>query len=160
MAKNWFKTAKTAARKINIKSTAVVVDTETLIPPSNKNAHPLQYLDPNTKKPPEVIRWTWSPITGEMRIGPTTTHASQTGGQPFDSLVRGFYFPQKKLIAIRPFFWPQGAYDYWDESHEELNVKVTNAITTILKLALPKAQIEQQTDNQWLKNKIDPFRKW
>lgn len=157
------KQLKEAARKLRIKNVANVTDNGGLVPPKNKAAaHPFLWNDPNTQKPPEVIRWVWSPTTGEMRLGPASHHAEQIGRDqiPFDGWVRGFYFPARKQIAVRPYFWPQGPYDDWDASHAELNDQVRNTITNVLRSAVPNANIQTEVGNSWLQNNIDQRQRW
>ena len=150
------------ARKIKIAHNNLnITSTGQLLPQKNKK-NPFLWLNPFTNKPPDVIRWIWSPETGEMRLGMETFHGEQIGknSKLFDSWVRGFYFPKTNKFAVRPFYWPEGAYDYWDKDHRMLNAVIMDATSKILKNIMPNAEIELEVDNAWLKNKVDQFVKW
>jgi hypothetical protein len=91
------------ASKINITNTGY------LEPPQGKGGtkkllHPFFWVNQYGEKP-SVIRWVWNPHTGEMRVGDQMSHAMMISSKDmsFDNWLRGFYFPAKKEIAIRPF---------------------------------------------------------
>jgi hypothetical protein len=157
---NWWK-KEAQAKKFPINSNINITNTGELVAPKGKpKAFPFQYVMPMGNAP-ETIRWVWNPRTGEMRMNPSGFHAQQIKkDEKFDQWVRGFYFPKKKLVAIRPYFSPSGAYDNWDASHAALNENIVARLTQALNKAFPGAKIEQGVDNQWLKNNINPLQNW
>lgn len=148
-----------AARLIRIVNHANITTVEGLEPPKRRKARNQFYWDQQgafVPKPPGTIRFIWSPVTGEMRLGTENNHAEQMGkGEGFDSWVRGFFFPEQKLVAIRPFFWPQGAHDVWDAEHADLNNRVMTTISNIMKNLIPSARIKADVDNNWLRSSVN-----
>lgn len=113
------------------------------------------YKEKGQQKVPQEIRWVWDPISGDMYVGTQDHHSEMTpSGTDWSAVLRGFYFPDKKLIAIRPYFWPDGAHDYWDGDHAELSADIQMtfimAMKPILQLQDPEVDFQTNIDNSWL----------
>lgn len=125
-------------------------------PQMDSNTHPFFWMLPGQKVPQE-IRWIWDPISGDMYVGTQDRHSEMTpSGTDWSAVLRGFYFPDKKLIAIRPYFWPDGANDYWDGDHAELSadIQITfiMAMKPILQQQDPEVDFQTNIDNSWLQS--------
>jgi hypothetical protein len=103
-------------------------------PPGMENEFPFFWISTYDHKAPDKIRWVWSPLSGEMIIGNDSRHFNQLGENPTherDSYVKGFYFPEYKTVAIRPFHWPQNIYD-------GMNWKVSDRVCGQIKYLLER----------------------
>jgi len=123
-------------------------------PQEDVNVHPIFWKEPGQRTPSE-IRWVWDPLTGNMNIGTQSRHSGMTpSGTEWDAVLRGFYFPNQKLVSIRPYYWPNGDYDQWDEGHAELSADIQMAfimaIQPTLKQQEPEIQFKTNIDNRWL----------
>lgn len=118
------KALKNPSKKIEI------TKTEGLSPLSKKVVSPFFWKGDNNKKP-AMIRWMWNPLSGEMRLSATgQMHSSYVKkDEKFDHWVRGFYFPEKKHIVIRPYA-PFGPYEY----DSEISNRMLDYIGNLLKL--------------------------
>jgi hypothetical protein len=97
-------------------------------PPGMENEFPFFWTD-SSGRAPDKIRWVWSPINGEMVIGNDSRHNLQLGENPQyapESYVRGFYFPEYTIVAIRPYHWPNSIYD-------DMNWKLSDRVCGHLK---------------------------
>ncbi len=126
-------------------------------PQADLNAHPFFWKesDGSLQKDPSEIRWVWNPMTGDLHIGTQDRHSEMTPRDTdWESVLRGFYFPAKKLVAIRPFYWPDGTYDQWDEGHAELSADVQMTFVMAMQPTLqqqdPEVEFKTNIDNKWL----------
>jgi len=125
-------------------------------PKPDMQAYPFFWKEIGQKTPQE-IRWIWNPQTGDMYVGTQLRHAGMTPqGTEWDSVLRGFYFPSNKTVAIRPFYWPDGSYDQWDTGHAELSADIqmifVTAIEPTLKQQEPEIDFKLNIDNKWLQS--------
>jgi len=126
------------------------------VPKVDQNAHPFFWKERGQRVPSE-IRWIWNPQTGDMYVGTQSRHAGMTpSGTDWDSVLRGFYFPSNKTVAIRPFYWPNGTYDQWDSDHAELSADIQMIFVTAIQPTLeqqePAVQFQLNIDNKWLQS--------
>ncbi len=124
-------------------------------PQKDMSAHEFFWLEPGQRVPSE-IRWIWNPMTGDAHVGTQSRHSGMTpSGTDWDSVLRGFYFPDKKMVAIRSYYWPNGAYDQWDEGHSQLNADIQMAFVMAVKPTLqqqdPGVDFSLNIDNGWLR---------
>ena len=118
--------------------------------------NPFLWHSSYTGKRPFWIRFVWNPQTGRMILGvPLECYHHKdiipsSRRYPIDAWVRGFYFPEKRWIGIRPFFWPAGPEDQWNKQHATLNDRIMKALVPMLRRILPKARIETNIDNNRL----------
>jgi hypothetical protein len=168
------------AKQLSIVRSINVVSTGTLQPPriykdrknplagweEDKSLFPFFWkekgMTDSTQSEPLDIRWVWEPTTGNMYIGTDSRHAVMTPrGVPGDSVLRGFYFPSKKMVSIRPYYCPSDQWDQWDEGHADLNADVQAifmmAIKPIIMAQEPGIVFRTNIDNQWLKDETGRF---
>jgi len=73
-----------------------------------------------------------------------------------ESVLRGFYFPSTKTVAIRPYYWADGNYDQWDDGHAELSADIQSTfiagIQTTLRQQEPEVQFKLNIGNDWLQS--------
>jgi hypothetical protein len=135
-----------ALEKAPIVSRINVTDTGTLQPPQGKTGpkltHPFFWVNQYGVRP-DIIRWVWNPITGEMRLGEVHNHAMliSSNDMSFDNWLRGFYFPEKKEIAIRPF----GVSDNFDP---EKSKKIIEKFTVLI---LPRVKASDSSPSRPIK---------
>jgi hypothetical protein len=126
-------------------------------PPWAPIPHPLLWWEDGCKKRPEVVRFSWLPVTGDLFVGVQMRHALQIprdGEYPFAAFLRGFYFPHLTELAVRTYFWGEGPYDWWDESHHRLDTHVAFVFLHLIRPSLPRdVKSFVSVDNRFLKER-------
>lgn len=146
-----------ASKKVRIpalSNVAIVRKVEGLTPPSGKSrSFPLLWYRSGTLVPkkPDWIRWMWHPRTGTMYIGRVTNHYQFLKDRAqLLKWVRGFYFPEAKIIAVRTFFNPTHLGVAFSNRHAQIDDAVSQRIVSILKRKMPRVRYVTGIDNQWL----------
>ena len=155
----WVGKYKGMARSLSIVRELNVTSTAGLVPPSwPEGQHPLWWVqDDSKRRHPKIIRFSWLPVTGELRVGVQFRHALQVRGHeyPFEAWLRGFSFPQDRAIALRTYYWPQDAYDEFDRSHARLDLRVTRSFLRVLRPRLPdRTLVYLGVDNPFLRDRF------
>ncbi len=129
----------------------------------DRSVHPFLWKELGQREPSE-IRWIWDPQTGLMNVGSPSAgmHSSLTPeGTAWDGVLRGFYFPSRKMVGIRPFYWLQGTYDQWDETHQQLNADIMSTFIVALRPSLlndePDINFNTNVDNSFLQGLIGRY---
>lgn len=119
-------------------------------PLDDPDTHVFRWNLENGQKP-KFFRWIWQPVEGELLVGTVGHHQymmpRNDSKRPFDSYLRGFYFVKERLVATRPFFWPETPYDEFDRVTSR---NVADAAVRLLSKQLKKVRFEIGVDNNWL----------
>ena len=141
------------ARSLNIIQ-KVIIASITGLEPSKPHDSPLNWNDQFSHEPPSVLRIIWLPMTEEMHVSTQGSHDlmfPQPPRCPDAAWLRSFYFPDQTFLAVRPYFYPEGPDDWWDQSHEELQVAVSSTYIYAIKRLLSKTFCARtDCDNKWL----------
>jgi hypothetical protein len=98
-----------------------------------------------------------------LRVGRVIHHHEFLGkpGMPqFNQWVRGFYFPDAKLLAVRTYFDPRDPLDEFDSVYRLLDQRVSDHVVRLLLPCLPSAKAVTGVDNAWLENRFPRLCQW
>ena len=104
-------------------------------------------------KAPGVIRFSWHPISGEIRIRSYGQHAADMGVKDKqEEWLRGFYFPKEKHLVLRPY--ALDVYSFDKELNDIVTKKFLLAVKPSLKTDPTKKPIKTITDihDQYVSN--------
>jgi hypothetical protein len=140
-------------RKLEITAT-----TGLMPPPWAPGTHPLWWAELDTKKAPPIIRFSWLPVTGELRVGVQCRHALQiprNDNFPFSAWLRGFSFPQERCLVIRTYFWPVNADEAFDAAHARLDLRVARSFLKLVRPFMPpRTLVFDGADNEFLRRRF------
>lgn len=147
------------ARCLRIVSKLRIAEARGLEAPADGSTSPFMWVREYSNRRPFWIRFVWNPQTGTMIVGtnPACFHHADlmpaSRRYPFGAWVRGFYFPEWTLFAIRPFWWPRAKHDSWNESHKELDRRILKVLVPLLKDQIPSSKVAVGINNAWLAEK-------
>jgi hypothetical protein len=153
------------ARNILVIAALHLVEAKGVCPPRDEPAaHWTRWNELGIHRRPFVIRISWNPQTGSLFVGPQCRHVLQIPADrryPLESYLRGFWFPIPPVIALRPFFWPDGKIREWTEQHADLNDRVSSIFLDLLRPDVPtRTRIFRNVDNQFLRQTFPNHVHW
>jgi hypothetical protein len=132
----------------------ITATTGLMPPPWAPERHPLWWVEHDTRKLPPIVRFIWSPLSGELRVDVQCRHVLLLPWghkYPIEAWLRGFCFQQDRCIVLRTYFWAEGAYDDYDESHARLDLRISRSFRRLLRPYMPpKTNVFDGADNAFL----------
>lgn len=133
----------------------------------DKSVHPFLWHDNCSifaEKLPKWRKWIYHPKLNTLIIGDCTQHLhlipEKSKHQDIMFWLRGFFFPHKKMVAMRPF--TNGHIDNWSLKAIEKNTKIQTIVADWMRSQNGltfNVKFVFDVDNRWLNKNIE-IRSW